>query len=111
MARLDLPEPYSEIDQLIEAGDTTLAEQKLAQASGDAQVAEVVRVKLGLVTGALAPGMAMQRLVQLMRTNAKVPGAQALYQEASRLSYVSRESSLAHSHPPPPVVESKERGR
>ena len=111
MARLDLPEPYSEIDQLIEAGDTKLAEQKLAQASGDAHVAEVVRVKLGLALGTLAPGMAMQRLVQLMRTNAKAPGAQALYQEASRLSYLERESSLAHSHPPPPVTDPKERGR
>jgi len=31
-----------------------------------------------------------------------LPGVQELYREASRLSYQSGASSLAHSHPPPP---------
>jgi len=50
--------------------------------------------------------MAMTRLVALMRDEPGLPGAQALYRDATALSYQSRASSLAHSHPPPPLEPS-----
>lgn len=63
----------------------------------------VVRVKLALYEGSMPAGAAMQALIQLMRRRADWPGAKELYQEASSSAYRSRESSVSHSHPPPPV--------
>ena len=48
-------------------------------------------------------------LVQLMRKHPDFPGAKELYQEASNLSYQTRQSSMAHSHPPPPVTGDDEK--
>ena len=43
----------------------------------------------------------MQQLIQLMRRDAAWPGAKELYQEASTSAYLTRQSSVSHSHPPP----------
>ena len=68
----------------------------------------VVRVKLELYDGSLPPLAAIQQLVQLMRKHPDFPGAKELYQEASSLSFQERQSSPAHSHPPPPVTDDDE---
>jgi hypothetical protein len=44
-----------------------------------------------------------------MRKKPDFPGAKELYQEASKLSYETRQSSPAHSHPPPPVADDDEK--
>ncbi len=102
MARLNLPEPFAQVDELIEQGDMTSARGALARAQGNAALVELLEVKIGLYEGTLAPQLAMNRLLSLMRRDAKLPGAHTLYQEASDKSYEGGESSLAHSHPPPP---------
>jgi hypothetical protein len=102
MARLNLPEPFAKVDDLVEEGDMTGARTALAKATGNAALVELLEVKMGLYEGTLAPQLAMNRLLVLMRQDAKLPGAHALYQEASQRSYAERESSLSHSHPPPP---------
>jgi hypothetical protein len=102
MARLNLPEPFAKVDDLVELGDMTGARAALANARGNAALVELLEVKMALYEGTLAPQLAMNRLLTLMRQDAKLPGAHALYQEASQRSYEEHESSLSHSHPPPP---------
>jgi hypothetical protein len=102
MPRLNLPEPFAQVDDLIEHGDMAGARVVLAKETGNAALKELLEVKMGLYEGTLAPQLAMNRLLNLMRQDAKLPGAHALYQEASQRSYEDRESSLSHSHPPPP---------
>jgi hypothetical protein len=102
MARLNLPEPFARIDDMVERGDTAAARGALAEARGDAALTELLEVKIALREGTLAPQLAMNRLLSLMRQNAKLPGAHELYQDASQRSYDGGESSLSHSHPPPP---------
>ena len=46
---------------------------------------------------------AVQELIKIMRRQEDFPGARELYQEASDSAYAARQSSVAHSHPPPPV--------
>ncbi len=91
------------VDQLIEAGDLDAARALLAASSDRSDGAQVVRVKLSLYDGSLPPGAALQKLIAIMRRNADAPGAKELYREASNLAYQSRQSSVSHSHPPPPV--------
>jgi len=38
-----------------------------------------------------------------MRKNPDWPGAKTLYQNASSAAFETRQSSVSHSHPPPPV--------
>jgi len=103
MPAKELPENYSAIDSLLDAGDLDGAREMLeATPSGDEAYA-VVRCKLALYDGSTPPGAVMQKLIQLMRRDASWPGAKALYDEASNLAYQSRQSSTAYSHPPPPV--------
>jgi len=102
MAALNLPEPYGRIDELVERGDVDAARKALSETTGSAALRELVEVKIALRLGELAPQIAMNRLLALMRQDSKLPGVQELYREASRLSYQSGASSLAHSHPPPP---------
>jgi hypothetical protein len=64
---------------------------------------DVVRIKLGLYDGSLPALAAVQELIKIMRRQEDFPGARELYQEASDASYAARQSSVAHSHPPPPV--------
>ncbi|MEZ4225349.1 MAG: hypothetical protein R3B13_30640 [Polyangiaceae bacterium] len=98
------------VDQLIEAGDLDAARDALGAAPADDVEAKVLRIKLALHDGSLPPGPAMQRLIQLMRQVPDAPRAKALYQEASNLAYQTRQSSVSHSHPPPPTEGSKDDG-
>ena len=91
------------IHRLLDAGDLEAARGALAQVPRSDEAYAVVRVKLELYDGSLPPLAAIQQLVQLMRKQPDFPGAKELYQEASNLSYQTRQSSPAHSHPPPPV--------
>lgn len=93
---------YESIDQLLSAGSLEEARARLGGAPPDSGF-QVLSIKLGLLDGSLPPGMAMQKLIQLMRKTPDLPGAKALYQEAAKLAYSGRESSVSHSHPPPPV--------
>lgn len=92
------------IHRLLDAGDLEAARSALAEVPRGDEAYAVVRVKLDLYEGMLPPLAAIQQLVQLMRKHPEFPGAKELYQEASNLSYQTRQSSLAHSHPPPPVA-------
>jgi len=103
MAAPDLPEELVPIDQLIEAGDYEGARKLLAQA-GVGNAVEVMRVKLALFDGSLAPPIAMQKLIQIMRQDPNVGGGKEVYQEASSRAYQGGVSSVSHSHPPPPVA-------
>ena len=107
MGILGLPEPFAEVDRLIEDGDIGGAARALGSAKGDPQLKELVAAKLALVTGAQSPDSVMQKLINLMKQRSDLPGAKELYQEVSRLSYQSKQSSVAYSHPPPPMVPKK----
>lgn len=97
------------IHRLLDAGDLEAARSALAQVPRSDEAYTVVRVKLELYDGSLPPLAAIQQLVQLMRKQPDFPGAKELYQEASNLSYQTRQSSPAHSHPPPPVRHDDEK--
>jgi hypothetical protein len=101
MAALNLPDPYARIDELVERGDIDAAKKALSEAAAN-PLRELLEVKIALQQGDLPPQLAMNRLLVLMRQDAKLPGVQQLYREASGMSYQSGSSSLAHSHPPPP---------
>ena len=94
---------YETIDRLLQTEALDEARAALESAPRD-QTYQVLRIKLGLLSGSMPPDMAMQKLIQLMRETPDLPGAKTLYQEASKLAYSGRESSVAHSHPPPPVA-------
>jgi hypothetical protein len=96
------------IHRLLDAGDLEGARAALSQLPGSDEAFTVVRVKLELYEGTLPPLAAIQQLLQLMRKKPDFPGAKELYQEASNLSYQTRQSSPAHSHPPPPVADEDE---
>jgi hypothetical protein len=102
MTAMTASDPAS-IHGLLDAGDLETAREQLAQVPRTDEAYTVVRVKLELYEGTLPPLAAIQQLVQLMRKKPDFPGAKELYQEASKLSYQTRQSSPAHSHPPPPV--------
>lgn len=104
---MSAPDPAS-INRLLDAGDLEAARAELARVPRSDEAFIVVRVKLELYEGSLPPLAATQQLVQLMRKHPDFPGAKELYQEASNLSYQTRQSSPAHSHPPPPVGEDEE---
>src|SRR6185369_11447907 len=90
------------INALLDAGDLEAARAALAGVPRNDAAFIVVHVKLELYDGTLPPQAAMQQLVQLMRKNPDFPGAKDLYMEASKMSYETRQSDMAHSHPPPP---------
>jgi hypothetical protein len=96
------------IHRLLDAGDLEGARAALSQLPRSDEAFAVVRVKLELYEGTLPPLAAIQQLLQLMRKKPDFPGAKELYQEASNLSYQTRQSSPAHSHPPPPVSDDDE---
>lgn len=91
------------LDALLEAEDLsgTRAALKAVSASDDRYA--VVRIKLALLEGSMPTGAAMQALIQLMRKDPEWPGAKALYQRLSSTAFETRQSSVSHSHPPPPV--------
>jgi len=98
----ELPDHLRAIDEMIDAGDFEAARTELEEA-GSAPAVEVLRIKLSLFDESVPPPLAMQKLIQLMRQHPDVPGGKVLYQEASRRAYEHRQSSVSHSHPPPPV--------
>jgi hypothetical protein len=91
------------IDSLLEARNLDDARAALASAPPNDDAYAVVRIKLSLYDESVPSGAVMQALIQLMRKNADWPGAKELYQEASQAAYDTRQSSVSHSHPPPPV--------
>ena len=91
------------IDALVEADDLNGAREALKVAAATDERYAVVRIKLALYDGSMPSGAAMQALIQLMRKNAEWPGAKELYQSASTAAFETRQSSVSHSHPPPPV--------
>ena len=93
------------IHRLLDSGDLDAARAELSQVPRTDETSLVARVKLELYDGSLPPLAAIQQLVQLMRKKPDFPGAKELYQEASNMSYQTRQSSPAHSHPPPPAEE------
>ena len=93
------------IHRLLDSGDLDAARAELSQVPRTDETYLVARVKLELYDGSLPPLAAIQQLVQLMRKRPDFPGAKELYQEASNMSYQTRQSSPAHSHPPPPADE------
>ena len=102
MADYTLLEPTA-IDALLDADDLDAAREALLRAPATDDGYAVVRIKLALFDGSMPSGAAMQALIQLMRKNQDWPGAKALYQTASSAAFETRQSSAAHSHPPPPV--------
>ncbi len=95
--------------RLLDAGDLEAARAQLSQVPRTDESFIVARVKLELYDGTLPPLAAIAQLVQLMRKKPDFPGAKELYQEASNLSYQTRQSSPAHSHPPPPATTDEEK--
>jgi hypothetical protein len=91
------------LDAMLEADDLSGTRTALQRISASDDRYAVVRIKLGLYDGSLPSGMAMQALIQLMRKDPEWPGAKALYQSASSAAFETRQSSVSHSHPPPPV--------
>src|SRR5262245_4942312 len=91
------------IDALLDSGNLEGARAALVQAPNNDDRFAVVRIKLALYDGSIPSGAAMQKLIALMRRDPDWPGAKELYQEASSMAYQSRESSVSHSHPPPPM--------
>ncbi|MEO6601903.1 MAG: hypothetical protein ABIQ16_18640 [Polyangiaceae bacterium] len=102
MADDSLLEPTA-IDGLLEADDLEGAREALLRAPATDERYAVARIKLALFDGSMPSGAAMQGLIQLMRKDPDWPGAKTLYQTASSAAFKTRQSSAAHSHPPPPV--------
>lgn len=91
------------LDAMLEADDLSGARAALQNVAASDERYAVARIKLALYDGSMPSGMAMQQLIQLMRKNPDWPGAKALYQSASSAAFETRQSSVSHSHPPPPV--------
>lgn len=103
MPVVQMPSDFEAIDRLLEAGDLEQARDILSSVDADDESYAVLRIKLAILDGSLPPAAAMQRLIALMRRQQDWPGAKALYQIASQRAYAVHESSVSHSHIPPPV--------
>lgn len=105
----DTPDHLRAIDEMLEAGDYEAARQELDEARSSPAL-EVLRIKLSLYDESVPPPVAMQKLIQLMRQHPDVAGGKTLFQLASSRAYEHGQSSVSHSHPPPPVrpVNSKD---
>jgi hypothetical protein len=91
------------LEAMLEADDLNGARAVLQRVPATDERYAVARIKLALFDGSMPSGAAMQALIQLMRRNPEWPGAKALYQRASSAAFATRQSSVSHSHPPPPV--------
>ena len=98
------------VDELISAGALEQASSLLAAVPASDEQFAVVRVRLGLLDGTLPAGAAQQALIKLMRRDPDWPGAKALYQIATSQAYGGGQSSVSHSHPPPPRASKRTRG-
>jgi len=88
---------------MLEQGDTKTAREALAENAENPALVELLEIKVALLEGTMPAQLAMNRLLVLMRKDAKLPGANELYRQASANSYAQGSSSLSHSHPPPPT--------
>jgi hypothetical protein len=100
---VQIPSDYEAIDQLLEAGDIDQAREILGSTDAADDSYAVLRIKLALFDGSLPPAAAMQKLIALMRRQKDWPFAKGVYQVASQRAYAEHESSVSHSHIPPPV--------
>jgi len=105
MADTGVPEGYRTIDDLIEAGDFDGARAMLSTYGEDEVGYAILKLKLGLRDGSLPPPVVENRVVQLLRKDPDAAGARELFQEASAVAFRLGQSSLSHSHPPPPVKD------
>lgn len=103
MADDEIPADFESILQLLNSGDLDTARDILERADQNEDTYNVLRLRLAVLDGTVSPNVALQKLIQMMRIQPDLPGARALYQEASKLSYAERQSSASHSHIPPPV--------
>ncbi len=108
MAESGVPKGYRDLDHLIESSDFDAARALLATCPEEDAGYTVLRLKLGLRDGSLPPSLVEARVVQIMRKEPRAAGARELFQEASTLAYRMGQSSLSHSHPPPPVKQGRE---
>jgi len=105
MPDVELPADFEAILQLMESSDLDSAREILEATEPDDETYAALRLKLAMLDGSIAPNVALQRLIQLMRRQPNLPGARALFQEASKLAYSEGRSSVSHSHLPPPVKD------
>jgi len=105
MADVEMPTDFEAILNLLNAGDLDNAREILSGTDASDEAYTVLRLKLAMLDGSLAPTAALQKLIQLMRGQPNWPGARTLFQEASRLAYTEGHSSVSHSHLPPPVKD------
>jgi hypothetical protein len=103
MADIDMPTDFEAIQRLLDGGDLESAREILVTTDAEDEAYVVLRLKLSMLDGSIAPAAALQKLIQLMRRQPNWPGARGLFQEASRLAYSEGQSSVSHSHHPPPV--------
>lgn len=105
-----LPEPYSSVDSQLNAGDFAGAKTGLdAARQGSApngDLIELLEIKSAVLSQQIQPGMALTRIVAVMRRVPNLPFARALFQTISQMAYTGGQSSLSHSHPPPPPPDS-----
>jgi hypothetical protein len=99
----EIPADFESISRLLDDGDLDTARDILARTDETDDTYNVLRLKLSILDHSVSPNVALQKLIQMMRTEPNLPGARALYQEASKLAYAERQSSASHSHIPPPV--------
>ena len=90
------------VERLLDSGDLDGARSALARARGEE--ADVLRLRLGMLDGSVSPNAVMQRLVVLMQGRPGLARASDLYTEASQRAYDKHQSSMSHSHPPPPMT-------
>ncbi|HEY5960303.1 MAG TPA: hypothetical protein VIV60_27305 [Polyangiaceae bacterium] len=100
---VQIPTDYEAIDRLLDAGDIEQAREILGSTDAADESYTVLRIKLTLFDGSLPPAAAMQKLIALMRRQKDWPFAKDVYQIASQRAYAEHESSVSHSHIPPPV--------
>lgn len=105
MSDIEMPTDFEAIQRLFELGEVDQAREILEATDTEDEAYMVLRLKLAMSEGSIAPAAALQKLIQLMRRQPNWPGARALFQEASRLAYAEGQSSVSHSHHPPPVRE------
>lgn len=91
------------MDELLDARDLERARAALDAVEASDRRFDVLRIRLAFYEGSLPPQAAVQELIKVMRRDESFPGARELYQEASDAAYAAGQSSVAQSHPPPPV--------
>jgi hypothetical protein len=112
MVEVVYPSDLAPVQDLLDAQDYETAQDRIEGLRGtvgpdDAPYLELLEIQLSLAKSEVAPGLALARLVAVMRDNPSIGGLKDLYQHISSLMYSSGQSSLAHSHPPPPIAMKK----